>query len=145
VNRQRKSKPKTAPRASVAPAGTQPAGDIVELLPPGLASAVAMSQELSGLHRVVLADMNPKSAPTPEQRERSRKAWERGRKAGKAARRVLEISPEGRPRKDEERNRVRELKTAGKTWGEIQIQMNKETDQSKTKDAYRALATRKSK
>lgn len=45
----------------------------------------------------------------------------------------------GAPRKDDEANRARELKSQGKTWGQVKIQMNKETGQSKSQDAYRAL------
>jgi hypothetical protein len=48
----------------------------------------------------------------------------------------------GRPRKDDQRDRVRELKNEGKSWGQIQIQMNKETGQTNSKDAYRKLVRR---
>ena len=140
----KKSKPKTAQRASVVPTSPRHAGDIVELLPPDLACAAAMYLGRSELPGGMLSEMNLRTTATPEQRESSRKAWERGRKAWEAARRVIKPSPEGRPRKDKERSRVRELRTEGKTWGEIQIQMNRETGQSKSKDAWRAL-TRKSK
>jgi len=45
----------------------------------------------------------------------------------------------GRPRKDAERERILELKNTGKSWAQIARQMNKETGQSKSKDAYRRL------
>ncbi len=45
----------------------------------------------------------------------------------------------GRPRKDDERKKVAELRSQGKTWAQIAIEMNRETDQKKSKDAYRNL------
>jgi hypothetical protein len=45
----------------------------------------------------------------------------------------------GRPRKDVERELVREKKAAGKTWKEIANELNAETRQGKTADAYRNL------
>jgi hypothetical protein len=46
----------------------------------------------------------------------------------------------GRPRKDDERRRVRELRDQKKSWGEVANQMNKETGQTKSQQAYRMLA-----
>ncbi len=46
----------------------------------------------------------------------------------------------GRPRKDNERRRVLELKDQKKSWGEIAIVLNKELGLTKSKDAYRGLA-----
>jgi hypothetical protein len=45
----------------------------------------------------------------------------------------------GRPRKDDERGKVAALRSQGKTWAQVAIQMNRETGQSKSKDAYRNL------
>jgi hypothetical protein len=45
----------------------------------------------------------------------------------------------GRPRKDVERELVRQKKDAGKTWKEIATEVNAETRQEKTPDAYRSL------
>jgi hypothetical protein len=45
----------------------------------------------------------------------------------------------GRPRKDDERRRVCELRGQKKSWGEVAIQMNKETGQIKSQHAYRML------
>jgi hypothetical protein len=55
---------------------------------------------------------------------------------GKAA---ISPKPGGRPRKDNERNRVCELKKEGKSWGQVQVIVNNETNQNKSKEAYRAL------
>jgi hypothetical protein len=49
----------------------------------------------------------------------------------------------GRPRKDDERKRVLELKDQKKTWAQIAIRMNEETGQTKSRDAYRRLASNK--
>src|SRR6202171_3397682 len=49
------------------------------------------------------------------------------------------LSRGGRPRKDDERRKVAALRSQGKTWAQVAIQMNRETDQSKSKDAYRNL------
>jgi hypothetical protein len=46
----------------------------------------------------------------------------------------------GRPRNNAERRRVLELRSEGRSWGEIRIQMNRETGQNKTAGAYRYLA-----
>jgi len=51
----------------------------------------------------------------------------------------------GRPRKDSERRRVDELRGQKRSWGEIQNTLNHELNQNQSKDAYRALATHKSK
>lgn len=48
----------------------------------------------------------------------------------------------GRPRKDEERKKVREMKEAGKTWKEIAAKMNEDTGQDKSPGAYRSLLSR---
>ncbi len=48
----------------------------------------------------------------------------------------------GRPRNDEERRRVIELKAERKTWKEIAAAINAETGQSKSEDAYRGLLRR---
>lgn len=45
----------------------------------------------------------------------------------------------GRPRKDAERSLVRQKKAAGKSWKEITNEVNAETGQDKTADAYRSL------
>jgi hypothetical protein len=45
----------------------------------------------------------------------------------------------GRPRKDDERKKVAELRSQGKTWTQVAMQMNRETGQGKSKDAYRNL------
>jgi hypothetical protein len=45
----------------------------------------------------------------------------------------------GRPRKDDDRKRVNELKDQGKTWNQIMQTINRETGQNKSKDAYRRL------
>jgi len=45
----------------------------------------------------------------------------------------------GRPRKDEERDKVREKHASRKSWKVIQKEMNTEMHQEKTADAYRAL------
>jgi hypothetical protein len=49
----------------------------------------------------------------------------------------------GRPRKDDERRRVLELRDQKKSWGEVTIQMNKETGQTKSQHAYRMLVSKK--
>ncbi len=51
----------------------------------------------------------------------------------------------GRPRKDDDRKRVTELRAEKKSWGEIAIIVNRETGQNKTKDAYRRLCQHKTK
>ena len=48
-------------------------------------------------------------------------------------------NPGGRPRKDTERQLIREKKGAGKSWKEITNEVNQETGQQKTADAYRSL------
>jgi hypothetical protein len=45
----------------------------------------------------------------------------------------------GRPRKDDERGKVADLRSQGKTWAQVAIQINRETGQNKSKDAYRNL------
>lgn len=45
----------------------------------------------------------------------------------------------GRPRKDKERDLVRELKARGLSWKEITAEMNTRTNQNKTPEAYRSL------
>ena len=45
----------------------------------------------------------------------------------------------GRPRKDEERKAIRRKKDEGKSWKLIAQEMNDETGQNKTPEAYRAL------
>ena len=45
----------------------------------------------------------------------------------------------GRPRKDEERKAIRRKKDEGKSWKLIAKEMNSETGQNKTPEAYRAL------
>jgi hypothetical protein len=45
----------------------------------------------------------------------------------------------GRPRKDDERRKVADLRSQGKTWTQVANQMNRETSQKKSKDAYRNL------
>jgi hypothetical protein len=45
----------------------------------------------------------------------------------------------GRPRKDMERVLIRTKKDAGKSWNEITNEVNQETGQQKTADAYRSL------
>lgn len=45
----------------------------------------------------------------------------------------------GRPRNDEERKRIRELKAKGMTWKEITTEMNKASGKSKSVEAYRSL------
>lgn len=45
----------------------------------------------------------------------------------------------GRPRKDSERKKVREMKEAGQSWKDIAAKMNEETGQNKSPGAYRSL------
>ena len=45
----------------------------------------------------------------------------------------------GRPRNDDERKRVHELRAAGKSWAAVRVIMNQETGQQKNAEAYRAL------
>jgi hypothetical protein len=45
----------------------------------------------------------------------------------------------GRPRADDDRKRVTELREQGKSWGQIATMVNKENNQKKSKDAYRRL------
>jgi hypothetical protein len=49
----------------------------------------------------------------------------------------------GRPRKDDERRRVLELRAQKKSWGEVAILMNKERGQYKSQHAYRMLVYNK--
>jgi hypothetical protein len=48
-------------------------------------------------------------------------------------------SKRGRPRMDKERELVRKAKASGKTWKEIAQEVNAETGQNKTHEAYRGL------
>jgi hypothetical protein len=50
-----------------------------------------------------------------------------------------ESRPTGRPRKDAEREMVRELKEKGESWKEIAVKVNTQTSQNKSPEAYRAL------
>jgi hypothetical protein len=53
-----------------------------------------------------------------------------------------EPKPVGRPRKDDFREKVRQLKADGKSWEQIRLLMNKKTGQDLTANAYRNLAKR---
>jgi hypothetical protein len=46
----------------------------------------------------------------------------------------------GRPRLDALAKRVKDLKNAGRSWGEIKIQLDRETGETRTIGAYRSLA-----
>jgi hypothetical protein len=45
----------------------------------------------------------------------------------------------GRPREDALAEKVGELKTSGRSWGEIKIQLDRETGVARTIGAYRSL------
>jgi hypothetical protein len=51
----------------------------------------------------------------------------------------------GRPRQDSLHRRVEELRKLGRSWGEIQIQLNKETGVDRTINAYCNLVTSRKK
>jgi hypothetical protein len=90
-------------------------------------------------------------AATPELRERQSEASKRlwaDRAAELAELRALKADnrnkpkPGGRPRKNEVRSRVIELRLTGLSWGQIQTAMNRETGERLTANAYRNLVQR---